>query len=186
MNPLDMTRVGLYAGDFAPIKKRQVDAAKAFMEQMKLDYLFVMPKFISKEKMRGELDASALRLKLCELAFSGTDGVIISDAALGEDITVCDILKELTRDNTRLFLLVETDSVLGFDSYPCFEEILKLCYPSYVRWDEDPLITNRIIAKITGFYQKYGVMFRRIVADTDNSLDLPKAAEDYLKELELI
>ena len=43
MNGFDHTRVGIYGGTFAPIHNGHVRAAKAFMEQMKLDYLFIIP-----------------------------------------------------------------------------------------------------------------------------------------------
>ena len=40
-----------------------------------------------------------------------------------------------------------------------------MCYPVYVRRESDPIIGNRIVAKITEYYEKYGVMVRRILAD---------------------
>ena len=39
----DTLRVGVYGGTFAPVHIGHVQAAKAFMEQMKLDYLFIIP-----------------------------------------------------------------------------------------------------------------------------------------------
>ena len=58
-----------------------------------------------------------------------------------------------------------TDMVLTFDTWYRFEDILKMCYPVYVRRENDALLGNRVVAKITEYYQKYGVMFRRIVTD---------------------
>ena len=55
--------------------------------------------------------------------------------------------------------------VLSFDTWYRFEDIFKLCYPVYVRRENDPIITNRIVAKITEYYQKYGVMFRKILTE---------------------
>ena len=55
--------------------------------------------------------------------------------------------------------------VLTFDTWYRFEDILKMCYPVYVRRENDPLIGNRIVSKISDYYQKYGVMFRRIVTE---------------------
>ena len=76
-----------------------------------------------------------------------------------------DTLKELERPDTRLFLLCGTDMVLTFDTWYRFEDIFKMCYPTYVRRENDPLLTNRIVAKIGEYYQKYGVMFRKILTD---------------------
>ena len=162
MNGMDMMRVGVYEGAFAPIHKGHVEAAKAFMEQMKLDYLFVIPTYL------GGSDDPLYRLKMCELAFEDTDGVVISDAAIarGAGGGLYDILCELQRPDTRLFLLFGTDTVLDFDTRENYEEILKISYPTYARREDDPLMTSRIVAKIGEIYEKHGVMFRRIVKDS--------------------
>ena len=104
---------------------------------------------------------------MCELAFEGTDGVVISDVeiARGGKSYTYDTLKELERPDTRLFLLCGTDMVLTFDKWYRYEDILKMCYPTYVRRENDPLLTKRIIAKIGEYYEKHGVMFRRIITE---------------------
>ena len=167
MNGFDHTRVGIYGGTFAPIHNGHVRAAKAFMEQMKLDYLFIIPAHLPPHKKIDESDDPIYRLRMCELAFEGVDGVVISDCEIlrgGKSYTY-DTLKELQRENTRLFLLCGTDMVLTFDTWYRFEDIFKMCYPVYVRRENDPLIGNRIVTKITEYYQKYGVMFRKIITD---------------------
>ena len=167
MNGFDHTRVGIYGGTFAPIHNGHVRAAKAFMEQMKLDYLFIIPAHLPPHKQIDESDDPIYRLRMCELAFEGVEGVVISDCEIrrgGKSYTY-DTLKELQRENTRLFLLCGTDMVLTFDTWYRFEDILKMCYPVYVRRENDPLIGNRIVAKITEYYQKYGVMFRKIITE---------------------
>ena len=167
MNGFDHTRVGIYGGTFAPIHNGHVRAAKAFMEQMKLDYLFVIPAYMPPHKQIDESDDPIFRLRMCELAFKDIDGVIISDCEIkrgGKSYTY-DTLKEFERPNTRLFLLCGTDMVLSFDTWYRFEDIFKMCYPVYVRRENDPFIGNRIVSKITEYYEKYGVMFRRIVTE---------------------
>lgn len=166
-NGMDMLRVGIYGGTFAPIHNGHVAAAKAFMEQMKLDYLFVIPTYLPPHKQIDESDSPLYRMKMCELAFEGVDGVVISDVEIsrgGKSYTY-DTLKELQRPDTRLFLLCGTDMVLTFDRWYRFEDIFKMCYPTYVRREDDPILTKRIVAKIGEYYEKYGVMFRRIVTD---------------------
>lgn len=167
INGMDMLRVGVYGGTFAPIHVGHVAAAKAFMEQMKLDYLFVIPAYLPPHKQIDASDDPLYRLKMCELAFEGIDGVVISDVEIkrgGKSYTY-DTLKELERPDTRLFLLCGTDMVLTFDQWYRFEDIFKMCYPTYVRRENDPLLTNRVVAKIGEYYQRYGVMFRRILTD---------------------
>lgn len=182
MNGFDYTRVGIYGGTFAPIHNGHVRAAKAFMEQMKLDYLFIIPAYLPPHKQIDSSDDPLYRLRMCELAFEDTDGIVISDCeiARGGKSYTYDTLKELQRPDTRLFLLLGTDMVLTFDTWYRFEDILKMCYPVYVRRENDALIGNRIVSKITEYYQKYGVMFRKIVTDPVElaSTDIRKAVRE--------
>ncbi len=160
-------RVGVYGGTFAPVHIGHVQAAKAFMEQMKLDYLFIIPTALPPHKQIDESDDPIHRLRMCELAFEGIDGIVISDVEIkrgGKSYTY-DTLVELSRPDTRLFLLCGTDMVLTFDKWYRYEDIFKLCYPTYVRRESDPLLDSRIVAKISEYYEKYGVMFRKILVD---------------------
>ncbi len=200
MNGFDHTRVGIYGGTFAPIHNGHVSAAKAFMEQMKLDYLFIIPTYLPPHKQIDESDDPLYRLRMCELAFEGTDGVVISDCeiARGGKSYTYDTLAELQRPNTRLFLLCGTDMVLSFDRWYRFEDIIKMCYPVYVRRENDAMLGNMLVSKIQEYYQKYGVMFRRVVTDPipisstdvrravaageDISHLVPPAVERFIKE----
>ena len=193
-------RVGIYGGTFAPVHNGHVAAAKAFMEQMKLDYLFIIPAHLPPHKQIDESDDPVYRLRMCELAFKDIDGVVISDCeiARGGKSYTYDTLKELQREDTRLFLLCGTDMVLTFDTWYRFEDIFKMCYPVYVRRENDALIGNRIVSKINEYYQKYGVMFRKIMTEpielssTDirravkNGQDIsgmvPAAVADFIKQ----
>ena len=163
----DMLRVGIYGGTFAPIHNGHVEAAKAFMEQMKLDYLFIIPSYIPPHKQVDASDDPLLRLRMCELAFEGIDGVVISDVEIrrGGTSYTYDTLTELQRENTRLFMLLGTDMILTLDKWYRYEDIFKLCYPVYVRRENDPLITNRIISKLDEYYKRFGVMCRRILVE---------------------
>ena len=146
-------RIGIYGGTFAPIHIGHVEAAKAFMVQMKLDYLFVIPAAIPPHKQIDESDDPIHRLRMCELAFEGVDGVVISDIEIkrgGKSYTY-DTLTALSRPDARLFLLCGTDMVLTFDKWFRFEDIFKMCYPVYVRRESDGFIDNMIVNKITEY-----------------------------------
>ena len=167
MNPNEMLRVGIYGGTFSPPHNGHIAAAKAFMTQMKLDYLIIIPACLPPHKQIDAGDDPIFRLKMCELAFAGIDGVVISDAEIrrgGKSYTY-DTLRELSRPDARLFLLCGTDMVLSFDTWYRFEDILRICYPVYVRRESDPLMDTRIVDKIGEYYRKYGVMFRKILTD---------------------
>lgn len=163
----NIRRVGIYGGTFAPPHKGHVEAAKAFMRQMRLDYLFVIPAAIPPHKQLDFVVDPKHRLKMCELAFKGIDGVIVSDIELrrgGVSYTV-DTLRELTAPDTRLFLFCGTDMFLTLDTWYQAEEIFKLCYPIYIRRENDPIITKKILSKIGEYTEKYNAIVRRVVTD---------------------
>ncbi len=162
----EITRIGIYGGTFAPIHNGHVNAAKAFMDQMQLHYLFVIPTAMSPERIRDAGDDAHHRMKMCELAFEGEVGVIISDMEIEKGgMSTVDTLRELSREDRRLFMLVGTDMALKLDQWREPEEIFKLCYPTYVRRESDKLIERQIIEKNTKYLNEYGKICRRIMTD---------------------
>lgn len=159
-------RVGIYGGTFSPVHNGHVAAAKAFMEQMWLDILYIIPTGIPPHKvMKGDATAKD-RLEMCRLAFAEMDGVIVSDLEMrreGKSYTV-DTLRELYDPDGRLFLLMGTDMLLTLDQWREPEEIFKLCYPVYIRREEDTALDGRIVEKITSYQERFGKVVRRIVA----------------------
>lgn len=159
-------RVGIYGGTFSPVHNGHVAAAKAFMEQMWLDILYIIPTGIPPHKvMKGDATAKD-RLEMCRLAFAEMDGVIVSDLEIrreGKSYTV-DTLRELYDPDGRLFLLMGTDMLLTLDQWREPEEIFKLCYPVYIRREEDTALDGRIVEKITSYQERFGKVVRRIVA----------------------
>ena len=162
-----MLRIGIYGGTFSPVHAGHVAAAKAFMEQMWLDVLYVIPTGVTPHKqMDGEATA-AQRLCMCELAFADVEGVIISDIEMrreGKSFTV-DTLEALSGEDRRLFLLLGTDMMLTLDTWRAPERIFELCYPVYIRRESDKALDADIVLKIAEYNQKYGKVVRRIVSD---------------------
>lgn len=159
-------RVGIYGGTFSPVHNGHVAAAKAFMEQMWLDILYVIPTGVTPHKvMKGDATARD-RLEMCRLAFAGVEGVIVSDLEMkreGKSYTV-DTLRELYDPAGRLFFLMGTDMLLTLDKWREPEEIFRLCYPVYIRREADAALDERIVEKITAYHQRFGKMVPRIVA----------------------
>ncbi|MBQ9099097.1 MAG: nicotinate-nucleotide adenylyltransferase [Clostridia bacterium] len=160
-------RIGIYGGTFAPVHRGHVAAAEAFMKQMELDLLYVIPAGLPPHKQIDAADDPAHRLAMCELAFAGKKGVIVSDMEIrreGKSYTV-DTLRALTSDDRRLFLLMGTDMMLTLDTWREPQEIFRLCYPIYIRRENDPILEAQIIKKNETYQQKYGKIARRLVAD---------------------
>ena len=162
-----MTRIGIYGGTFSPPHNGHLRAARAFMEQMWLDFLYVIPTAVPPHK-EMEVPVSAQdRLEMCRLAFSGVEGIYVSDMEIrrgGRSYTV-DTLRELSGEDRRLFLLCGTDMVLTLDSWRAPEEIFRLCYPVYVRRDDDRSLDAALIAKIAQYHRDYGKVVRKIVTE---------------------
>ena len=158
-------RVGIYGGTFSPVHNGHVAAARAFMEQMWLDILYVIPTGVTPHKdMKGNATA-ADRLEMCRLAFEGVEGVIVSDLEMrreGKSYTV-DTLRELYDPDGRLFLLMGTDMLMTLDKWREPDEIFRLCYPVYVRRETDGELDAPIVEKIKSYQDKYGKVVRRIV-----------------------
>lgn len=193
-------RIGVYGGTFAPIHRGHVAAAEAFLRQMELDLLYVIPTGIPPHKQVSASDDPIHRLRMCELAFAGRRDVIVSDMEIargGKSYTV-DTLRALAGEDRRLFLLTGTDMMLTLGQWRCAEEIFRLCYPVYIRRENDPILEARIVAKNKEYQEAFGRIVRRISMDAveisstevraaagrGEALDamVPKAVAAYIKE----
>lgn len=162
-----MVRIGIYGGTFSPPHNGHIAAARAFMEQMWLDYLYVIPTALPPHKEMEYAVSAEHRLQMCRLAFEGIEGVCVSDMEIergGKSYTV-DTLRALFGEDRRLFLLCGTDMVLTLDEWREPEEIFRLSYPVYIRREKDPLLDARIVSKISHYREKYGKVVRRIVTE---------------------
>ena len=185
-----MTRIGIFGGTFSPPHNGHLQAAKAFMEQMWLDILYVIPTALPPHKEMETPVAADHRLEMCRLAFSGMEGVYVSDMEIqrgGRSYTV-DTLRELTGEDRRLFFLCGTDMMLTLDQWREPAEIFQLCYPVYIRRDTDQSLDPLIVRKIAEYHKKYGKVVRRIVtepielssSDIRRRLQQGKTVEDFL------
>ena len=195
-----MMRIGIYGGTFSPPHNGHLAAAKAFMEQMWLDILYVIPAGTPPHKEMETPVSAAHRLEMCRLAFGGMEGVLVSDRELrrgGKSYTV-DTLRELSGEDCRLFLLCGTDMMLTLDTWREPEEIFRLCYPVYIRREADRSLDSQIVRKIAEYNEKYGKVVRRIVSEpillSSNEIRkklrdgeeisslVPPAVEKYMKD----
>lgn len=162
-----MTRIGIYGGTFSPPHNGHLKAAKAFMEQMWLDILYVIPTALPPHKEMEVAVSAADRLAMTRLAFGSMEGVYVSDMEIargGRSYTV-DTLRELSGEDRRLFLLLGTDMLLTLDTWRSPEELFRLSYPVYIRRDNDRSLDEPIIQKIAAYHQKYGKVVRKLIAD---------------------
>lgn len=193
-------RIGVFGGTFSPPHKGHVAAARAFLEQMQLDVLYVIPAAIPPHKQIDASDDPARRLRMCELAFADVKGAIVSDMEIargGKSYTV-DTLRALAGEDRRLFLLMGTDMMLTLGQWRAPEEIFRLCYPVYIRRENDAATEAQIVSKNTEYLAKYGRIVRRLTGEVieissteireklqkgeDTSAFLPPSVEGYIRE----
>ena len=72
-------KIALFGGSFDPVHNEHIRLAKAAIEQLDLDKLFVIPAFSPPHKKWKTISSDEVRLEMCRLAFSGITKVEISD-----------------------------------------------------------------------------------------------------------
>lgn len=126
-----MTRTGIFGGTFSPPHRGHIRAAAAFVSEMKLDRLLVIPACIPPHKSIDD-PGPDLRLEMTRAAFSDNAGfsipVKVSDYEIrksGVSYTV-DTLEHFSDPDTELFLLCGGDMFESLESWREPERIFSL------------------------------------------------------------
>ena len=138
-------RIGVFGGTFDPPHLAHVVLAANAMHQLLLDSLVVTVAGVPWQKVGSRLITDAeLRLKMAATAFSGVEGVEVSDMELrrpGNSYTA-DTLLELSGEDIDLFLLLGSDAAAGLDTWERFDEVARLAtiavFPRRGHEDSEP------------------------------------------------
>lgn len=151
-------RTGVFGGTFSPIHNGHIKAARSFLEEMKLDVLYVIPDRIPPHKQMSGNDDPYLRLEMVKKAFENDEKIVVSDTELkreGKSYTV-ETLPEFT-GNGELFMLCGTDMFLTFDKWYRFEDIFRMCtLVLMIREELTPELRAAIDGKKKLYTEKYG------------------------------
>ncbi len=186
-------RLGIYGGTFSPPHKGHIEAAEAFMREMKLDELLIIPTFLPPHKESADGATPLDRLNMCRIAFSHIPNTYISDMEIkrgGKSYTYL-TLEELLGPDTDIFFLVGTDMILTFDLWKRYEYIFSLATICYARRESDKENDEKIDEKVRQ-YENLGATIVKInhqvneISSTDaRSLDDTSALSKYVtKEVE--
>ena len=123
-----MMKIGIFGGSFDPVHREHVALAKAAVESLGLDVLFVVPAKAPPHKPYKTLTADEMRLAMCRLAFMDVEKCEVSDYEItrgGTSYTylTCRYFKQRF-ENARLFWLVGTDMLRDFPTWKHPESIL--------------------------------------------------------------
>ena len=122
-------RIGIFGGSFDPVHSEHLRLAKAAIESLALDKLYVLPAHTPPHKQGKRLSSNAARLELCRLAFAGVEKAEVSDYEIEQGGTsytylTCRHFKEIHKD-AELFFLVGTDMLRDFPTWRNPDDILE-------------------------------------------------------------
>lgn len=128
---LSETAVGLFGGSFDPVHRGHISIAESFLNASHISELWVMLTPESPHKQREEKTSYNLRFEMLQLAFADVKNAEVSDfeQQLSPPYYTVNTLRELkkTFKDKRFFLCMGEDSLIDFESWHRWEEILEYC-----------------------------------------------------------
>jgi len=123
-------RIGIFGGTFSPPHLGHLWAAQAAAEQLALHKVLVVPTYLPPHKLPEEdMPAPDVRLEMTKILFDGWALAQVSDLELCRKRVSysADTVEQLTAryPDSRLFLLIGSDMLLGFETWHRYEDILK-------------------------------------------------------------
>ena len=150
-------RVGIYGGTFAPPHLGHINAARAFLNQCKLDELLIIPSGIPPHKEVKFDYSSQERMELCKLSFDFDRRITVSDIEIsrgGVSYSYNTVLT-LMSEGEDLFFLVGTDMLLTFDTWNEFRSILSMVTLCCIKREMDPGTALLFDRKVEYFREEY-------------------------------
>ena len=157
-------RIGIYGGTFSPCHIGHVRVAKAFLREMKLDLLYVIPAKQPPHKAVSADDDPMRRFEMLKIAFRDEPKIEISDIELqraGKSYTA-DTLHSLAAPDRELFLLMGTDMFLCLDQWYHAETIFSLANIVFARRESLPENTAAIREKLDAYKTRFGAKIYEI------------------------
>jgi nicotinate-nucleotide adenylyltransferase len=122
--------VGIFGGTFNPPHLGHLAVARHALEELALTRVLLMPAYLSPHKQTEEGPGAEHRLRMCELAVAGVEGVAVSALEIergGPSYTV-DTLKAIhaSDPDAELTFIVGADTALTLASWRQPQELLEL------------------------------------------------------------
>lgn len=196
-------KLGIYGGTFSPIHAGHVKAALAFLEEMELDRLLVIPTAIPPHKDAVEGAGNIDRLNMARLAFSECDAYARGRLQVSDyEITKADksytvyTLEHFSSEERDIYLLMGTDMFLTLDKWFRAQDIFRLANITLMRRESDADSSIAIDRKAAEYRELYGAKLyfinvapievsstalRRMIAEgTPANGLIPDAVEKYI------
>ncbi len=190
-------RLGVFGGSFNPPHAGHLRAARAFVSELRLDRLIVIPAGIPPHKRMEEACSDADRMEMTRLNFASLGDVVrVSDMEIrreGKSYTV-DTLRELKKlfPHDALFLYCGSDMLTTFHLWRDYETILSMCTLCAMKRDESPgffeaadaLSKVRLPVRIIGtpYVEESSTAIREELARKETPAGLVPEVADYIKK----
>lgn len=136
-------KIGIFGGTFNPIHNTHLYLADEFLKQMKLDYCYIVPTYISPFKIgnKSEQLYPENRLKMLELAIKNNPKFKIESFELNKkkiSYTI-DTVKYFKSNfpNDKIFLLIGSDQAMKFNRWKQWQMIIDSVQLCIVKRDDD-------------------------------------------------
>lgn len=153
-------RLGVYGGTFSPVHFGHVRAARAFIRELALDKLLIVPASVPPHKSAEGILPADERLKLSRRAFGGISFAKVSDIEVtreGKSYTFDTLSALKAEGDDDLYLLCGTDMMMTFDTWYRFEDIFALAAVALAqRYVLSADEKRKIDEKIAYYKERYG------------------------------
>lgn len=128
---MEYRAIGFLGGSFDPIHNGHLEPAIDVAKQLQLQQLFLMPNHIAPHKT-GSHCSALQRTEMVKLAIKNTPQISIDTRELNRDTAsyTVETLKEIQVQfpNTPICFIMGMDSLIHFDSWYKWQEILSYCH----------------------------------------------------------
>lgn len=189
-----MGAIGIFGGSFDPVHNGHVAIAKAVIEELSLEKLYVIPAAVSPFKTEHAPKGGYDRALLLRAAFNTTPAATVDARELkrGGVSYAIDTVREIAAENpgAKIYFIIGEDSVEGLPRWKDYDELKSLCeFKSYPRTRESSSEIRRkmaagenfddLIPAETALLLKYGVSYNPDAKITDAVLAGLKRKDGY-------
>lgn len=158
-------KIGIFGGTFSPPHIGHIRAAEAFICEIELDNLIIIPTFVPHNKDVSGVASPEARLHMCRLAFD-SEKCNISDIEIKKrrKIYTADTLEELKSiyPDDEFFMLFGTDMFLILEKWFRVRDIFKMCTVVCICRENDVESKRKIIGKSDEYRERFGARVRLI------------------------
>lgn len=121
-------RLGVYGGTFDPVHTAHVVVAAEVRSALNLDQVLLVPAGDPWQKAGRVVAGKADRVRMCEIAVEGIDGLAVSRVEVDRDrpSVTADTLEILGGPDTALFLILGTDAAANMSTWRRLDETREL------------------------------------------------------------